>query len=312
MGATRSANLTALSQSDRLSEQLDASVDAMIKPYSDNWMGPPTISADSLATLLTANNLNGNATAIVLALDKDESKTLTAAEMKSLRTVLLNRGAVNTAFDAAIKAFERADSNGDGALTASELKSISSNGDAFAALDNDADGSVTLVEFLVAAMSQPSVHAVSNFTAGAVMPVEGGGVVYTGRGIELIVDSVLTLFRRYDADGNGTLSEAEAATMVADEFKDGGSPSDDVVAAVLPKGEDGVSRESFRATLLSVGPGQVFLSKCGSLRQLLGESAQKGVHALSPAVFNAVKDKTADSPSLPSSTAVLTFFSSLL
>jgi len=309
--ATRSSNLTALLQVDNINAQLDAAIDSMIKPYSDNWMGPPAINAQGLETMLNVSYLQGNATAIVLALDKDDSKTLTSSEMKTLRSVLLNRGAINTAFDAAIKAFDRSDSNGDGALTSAELQSVTSNADAFVALDNDSDGSVTLAEFLAAAMSQPRIHAVSNFTSGDITPVEGGGIVYTGRGIELIVDAALTLFRRYDLDSNGTLSESEAAQLLAAEFAEGKSPSADVLSAVLPKSEEGVSRESFRTSLLSTGPGQVFLSKCQSLRQVLGESAQKGIHALSPESFNAVKEKSADSPSQPSSSAITTLFSSL-
>jgi len=180
--AARSANLTALSTASTVTEQLDASMDAVMRPFSNGWTST-SLSADGLASLLTAHYLSGNATALMQALDVDESKDLSVAEMKTLRSVLLNRAAINSAFDAAIKTFERADASADGALSEGELKTVTAAADALSALDHDSNGQVTFVEFLAAAMSQPAVHAASNYTAAALVPADAGGVVYTGRGV---------------------------------------------------------------------------------------------------------------------------------
>merc|ERR1711871_35280 len=303
--ATRSANLTALSATTTVTERLDASMDTVMRPFSNGLLST-SLSADGLGLLLSAHFLSGNATALFQALDADESSSLSVTEMKALRSVLLNRATLNSAFDSAIKAFERADTSGDGALSDGELKVLTTAADALSALDHDSNGEITFVEFMAAAMSQPMVHAASNYTAGLLVPADAGGVVFTGRGVELVVDTVLSLFRRYDENQDGSLNETEQINMADGEFTSD-RPSDDVIATVLPKGSP-VTREAFRDSLFASGRGQVFVSKAASLRRGLAESAQKGIHALSPTVFNATKENTAESPSLPAGHAICSMF----
>jgi len=94
--------------------------------------------------------------------------------------------------------------------------------------------------------------------------------------------------------------------MADDEFASD-RPSDEVIATVLPKGSP-VTREAFRDALFAAGRGQVFVSKAASLRRSLAESAQKGIHALSPTVFNAAKENSAESPSLSAAHPIRAIF----
>jgi hypothetical protein len=291
--AARSGSLAALSVS--ASGAMDDLLGKIIAKHASSGASSSAVTVDTLSAVFVGELLQGDAGPVLKALDADASGALNYTEMRSMRGALISRHVANNAFSKSLAAFKAADANSDGLLSASESSGLVSSffgpdvPSAFAVMDEGSDGSVSVSEFMSATMSLPVLHAVKNYSAGAVQPAANGGALFTGRGSELVVDAELALFRKFDADTDGILDAAEQAKFEGEELKPGGFSGTVGQLAGVGAGE-GVTQAQFRdAVLAPAGRGQAFVAACNGLVRSLVESSLKGVHALTPNVFQAVK-----------------------
>lgn len=139
------------------------------------------------------------------------------------------------------KMFQKADSNGDGQISKTELSSMQANGpkggpsadEMFTKLDTDEDGAVSRAESDAALeqMRQEMFH-------GAAMFSGGGGSVGEMPSLEEMQEE---MFTKVDANGDGSIDASELSTMAANGPK-GGPSTDELLAELDTDGDGAVSR----------------------------------------------------------------------